>query len=47
LLKRGSSILKLTGTGLPPGKGLEGLGLGFVIPVLESMNAIGQYQKPI
>ncbi|MFH1640213.1 MAG: aldehyde ferredoxin oxidoreductase N-terminal domain-containing protein [Chloroflexota bacterium] len=33
--------LKLTGTGLPPGKELKRLGLDFVIPVLEPMNAIG------
>ena len=33
--------LKLTEAGLPPGEGLKLLGLGFVIPVLEPMNAIG------
>ncbi|MFC1860683.1 aldehyde ferredoxin oxidoreductase N-terminal domain-containing protein [Chloroflexota bacterium] len=34
-------VLKLTETGLPPRKELERLGLNFVIPVLEPMNAIG------
>ena len=34
-------VLKLTDTGLPPREGLERLGLDFVIPVLEPMNAIG------
>lgn len=34
--------LKLTETGLPPRQGLERLGLGFVIPVLEPMSVIGQ-----
>ena len=33
--------LKLTEAGLPPRAGLERLGLDFVIPVLEPMNAIG------
>ena len=35
------NMLKLTETGLPPREGLERLGLGFVIPVLEPMGAIG------
>ena len=33
--------LKLTETGLPPREGLKRLGLDFVIPVLEPMNAVG------
>jgi aldehyde:ferredoxin oxidoreductase len=33
--------LKLTEGGLPPRGGLEGLGLGFVIPTLEAMGALG------
>ena len=33
--------LKLTEDGLPPGKGLERLGLDFVVPVLEPIKAIG------
>lgn len=33
--------LKLTEQGLPPGKELERLGLDFVIPILEPMEAIG------
>ena len=33
--------LKLTEEGLPPRAELERLGLDFVIPVLEPMNAIG------
>ncbi len=33
--------LKLTEEGLPPREGLERLGLDFVIPVLEPMNAVG------
>ena len=33
--------LKLSEEGLPPEKELEALGLGFVIPILEPMGAIG------
>ena len=33
--------LKLTEAGLPPREGLKQLGLDFVIPVLEPVNAIG------
>lgn len=33
--------LELTDKGLPPGKGLERLGLGFVIPTLKQMDAVG------
>jgi aldehyde:ferredoxin oxidoreductase len=35
------NILKLTDEGLPPREALERLGLGFVIPVLEPIHAIG------
>ncbi len=35
------NILKLTEAGLPPRQGLERLGLDFVIPVLEPMQAVG------
>ncbi len=35
------NVLKLTEAGLPPRDGLERLGLGFVIPVLEPMGAVG------
>jgi aldehyde:ferredoxin oxidoreductase len=34
-------VLKLSETGLPPRKGLERLGLDFVIPVLEPLKAVG------
>ncbi|MDP2643525.1 MAG: aldehyde ferredoxin oxidoreductase N-terminal domain-containing protein [Desulfobacterales bacterium] len=34
-------VLKLTDAGLPPRKGLERLGLDFVIPTLDSMGAVG------
>jgi len=35
------NILRLTEDGLPPGEGLERLGLDFVTPILEPMEAIG------